>query len=398
MAALRVYLAGTCDTKGAELAYLRQLIASRGLAVSVVDVSTSGQGSDAEVTAQAVAGHHPDGASAVFTGDRGRAITSMAVAFERFMRSRDDVGGLLGVGGSGGSAIVAPAMRALAIGLPKLLVSTMAARDVSAYVGGSDIAMLYPVTDLAGLNRISRRVLANAAHAMAGMLSAEAPPSASSLPAIGITMFGVTTPCVNQLVARLAHRYDCLVFHATGTGGRSMEALAESGLLAGVLDVTTTEVCDLLMGGVLPCGEDRFGAIARSGLPYVGSCGALDMVNFGARDSVPSRYGGRLFYEHNPHVTLMRTTPEESRRIGRWIGERLNRCDGPVRFLLPTGGVSALDVPGGAFHDPLADAALFEALEQTVRQTDRRRLLRVPAAVNEPAFADALLAQFDAVM
>lgn len=398
----RVYVAGTCDTKAAELRYVCDLIAAQGLSVCLVDVSTSGlpAGSDvalAEVRPDEVAGHHPNGAAEVFTGDRGRSVSAMAIAFQRFLQGRDDVGGLLGLGGSGGAALIAPSMRGLAVGVPKLLVCTMAAGNVAPYVGASDIAMLYPVTDLAGLNRISRRVLANAAHAMAGMVLAPLPEPAADRPAVGITMFGVTTLCVNRLVVSLEADHDCLVFHATGAGGQSMEKLADSGLLAGVIDVTTTELCDLLFGGVLACTEDRLGAIARSQVPYVGSCGALDMVNFGARDSLPTRYADRILYEHNAEVTLMRTTPTENAQVGRWIGERLNRCGGPVRFLLPTGGVSALAVPGEPFHDPAADEALFTAIEESVRQTDRRRVLRVPAAINEPAFAEALLEQFYAV-
>jgi uncharacterized protein (UPF0261 family) len=207
-------------------------------------------------------------------------------------------------------------------------------------------------------------------------------------------MFGVTTTCVNQVVAQLSQTHDCLVFHATGTGGQSMEKLADSGLLRGMIDVTTTEVCDLLMGGIFPATEDRFGAVARTGLPYVGSCGALDMVNFGPVQSVPERYAGRTLYRHNPQVTLMRTTPEENARMGEWIGERLNRCDGPVRFLIPELGVSALDAPGAAFHDPAADAALFAALERTVTPTPRRRLVRLPHGINDPEFARALVENF----
>ena len=207
-------------------------------------------------------------------------------------------------------------------------------------------------------------------------------------------MFGVTTACVQAVRARLRERFDCLVFHATGTGGQSMEKLADSGLLSGILDVTTTEVCDLLMGGIFPCTEDRFGAIARSNIPYVGSCGALDMVNFGARSTVPSRYEGRLFYEHNAQITLMRTTPEENARMGRWIGEKLDRCEGPLRFLIPEKGVSALDAPGKPFHDPQADEALFAALEATLRPTANRKLLRLPFAINDEAFAKALADHF----
>jgi uncharacterized protein (UPF0261 family) len=213
------------------------------------------------------------------------------------------------------------------------------------------------------------------------------------LPAIGLTMFGVTTPCVQQLTAALAHEYDCLVFHATGVGGQSMEKLVDGGQLEGVIDITTTEVCDLMMGGVFPATEDRFGAMIRTRMPYVGSVGALDMVNFGPRDTVPARYQGRLLHQHNPQVTLMRTTPDENDRMGRWIGERLNQMD-TVRFLLPEGGVSALDRPGGAFYDQAADAALFRALEQTVRQTSTRRLVRVPAHINDPAFVAAALDAF----
>ncbi len=283
----------------------------------------------------------------MFTGDRGTAIAAMAQAFERYAAGRADIGAMLGLGGSGGTALITPAMRALPIGTPKLMVSTMASGNVAPYVGPSDIAMMYSVTDVAGLNRISRRVLGNAAGAIGGAFrqAASAAPD-DGRPALGITMFGVTTPCVQQVVPLLESRYDCLVFHATGTGGQSMEKLLDSHLLAGVLDLTTTEVCDLLFGGVLACTEDRFGAVARTGAPYVGSCGALDMVNFGAMETVPERYRGRKFYPHNPQVTLMRTTVEENARQGEWIAARLNQCQGPVRFLIPEGGVSALDAPG----------------------------------------------------
>ncbi len=390
----KVYVAGTCDTKAAELDYVRRLVVAEGVPALLVDLSTRAGGEGADVTAAEVASHHPDGAQAVFTGDRGRSVAAMAVAFQRYLATRDDVGGVIGLGGSGGTALVTPAMRALPVGVPKLMVSTVASGNVASYVGPSDIAMMYSVTDMAGLNRISRAVLANAARAIAGMARGgdDAAGDADGKPALGMTMFGVTTPCVNALVAALDAEYDCLVFHATGTGGQSMEKLAESGLLAGVVDTTTTEVCDLLMGGAFPCTEDRFGAFARTRLPYVGSCGALDMVNFGAMDTVPERYRGRNLYVHNPQVTLMRTTAEECARMGQWIGEKLNACEGPVRFLIPEGGVSALDAPGMAFHDPAADRALFDALDQTVRRTERRRLLRLPHNINDPAFAAALVA------
>ncbi|KDB65150.1 Tm-1-like ATP-binding domain-containing protein [Bordetella bronchiseptica] len=391
----RIYLAATYDTKGDEAEYLRQLLRRDGVMVVTVDVATSGQGSPAMVSAQEVAACHPQGAQAVFTGERGSAIVAMALAFERYLAGQRDVGAVLGIGGSGGTALVTPAMRALPVGVPKLMVSTMASGNVAPYVGPSDIAMMYSVTDVAGLNRISRRVLANAAGAIAGAFrQARQPIADDGRPAVGITMFGVTTPCVQHVTAALHDRYDCLVFHATGTGGQSMEKLADSGLLAGVLDLTTTEVCDFLFGGVLACTDDRFGAIARSGVPYVGSCGALDMVNFGALDTVPAACRERLLYPHNPQVTLMRTTAQENARQGAWIAERLNRCEGQVRFLIPEGGVSALDAPGQAFYDEAADAALFQALYDHVRQTDRRRLVRVPCHINDPLFARAAVEQF----
>jgi uncharacterized protein (UPF0261 family) len=282
------------------------------------------------------------------------------------------------------------------------MISTVASGDVRPYVGPSDIMMMYSITDVQGLNSISRRVLGNGAQAMAGMVKAQLVQQKEparrnvrpELPAIGLTMFGVTTPCVQQITALLKNEYDCLVFHATGVGGQSMEKLIDGGLLAGVIDITTTEICDMMMGGVLPATEDRFGAVIRTRMPYIGSVGALDMVNFGPRDTVPGHYESRQFNQHNPNVTLMRTTPEENERMGVWIGERLNRMEGPVRFFLPEGGVSALDAPGGAFHNPAADAALFNALERTVRQTAARQLVRVPQNINDPKFADAVVQAF----
>jgi len=264
---------------------------------------------------------------------------------------------------------------------------------VSPYVDVSDIMMMPSVTDMAGLNRISRVVLHNAAQAIAGMAKAPAP-AMSGKPALGLTMFGVTTAVVTAITEALKADYDCMVFHATGTGGRAMEKLADSGLLSGIIDITTTEVCDLLFGGVLPATEDRFGAVARTKLPYVGSVGALDMVNFGPRNTVPERFNTRQFIVHNANVTLMRTTRDENRAIGVWIAERLNKMNGQVRFLLPEGGVSLLDMPGKAFHDPEADNALFEAIEKTMKQTPRRSVERVKGNINEASFVDAAVAAF----
>ncbi|MBB1595767.1 Tm-1-like ATP-binding domain-containing protein [Achromobacter sp. UMC46] len=391
----RVFVAATYDTKGHEAEYVVDLLKREGLDVVSVDVSTSGAASAAQVQAQEVARSHPGGPQAVFTGDRGTAIAAMALAFERYAAGNRAIGALLGLGGSGGTALITPAMRALPIGTPKLMVSTMASGNVAPYVGPSDIAMMYSVTDVAGLNRISRRVLANAAGAIGGAFrQAGVAIEDDGRPAVGITMFGVTTACVQQVTPLLESRYDCLVFHATGTGGQSMEKLLDSHLLGGVLDLTTTEVCDFLFGGVLACTEDRFGAVARTRAPYVGSCGALDMVNFGGMETIPERYQGRKFYPHNPQVTLMRTTVEENAAQGEWIAAKLNQCDGPVRFLIPEGGVSALDAPGQAFWDPEADAALFAALDANVVQTPQRRLVRVPCHINDPLFAQTAVDHF----
>ncbi len=394
----KAYVVGTCDTKGAELRYACGLLRAAGVEPVLVDIGTRSDGGDADIRAADVAAHHPEGPDAVFVNDRGQAVAAMAEALRRFIGTRTDLAGILGMGGSGGTAMIAPAMRELAVGVPKVLVSTIASGNVAPYVGPSDLTMMPSVTDVAGINRISRQVLGNAANALAGMVSHRIPEGNADKPAIGLSMFGVTTDCVNQVTGMLEDDYDCLVFHATGTGGQSMEKLADSGMIAGVLDITTTEICDLFMDGVFSAGEGRLDAIARTGIPYVGSCGALDMVNFGAPDTVPEKWQGRTFYEHNPQVTLMRTTPEENERMGRWIGEKLNRCNGPVRFLLPEGGVSLIDAPGQPFHDPEADAALFRALEETVQQTDDRRLIRLPNNINDPEFARALVEQFRAVM
>ncbi|MCU1664110.1 MAG: hypothetical protein JWR58_4175 [Pseudonocardia sp.] len=390
------YVIGTYDTKGAELEYAAERLRAAGAEVVTVDVSTQRGRSAADVSAEEVATHHPGGVDAVFTGDRGTAVSAMAEALQRFIGSRSDVAGVLGLGGSGGTAVITPAMRALPVGVGKIMVSTVASGNVGPYVDASDIAMWYSVTDVAGLNRISRRVIGNAAHALAGIVTNEIPP-AEDRPAVGLTMFGVTTPCVTAVIERLGDTVDPLVFHATGTGGRAMEKLVDDGLVSSVLDISTTEVCDMVVGGVMAATDDRLGAIARTRVPYVGSCGALDMVNFGAPATVPSQFAGRTMYEHNPQVTLMRTTGEECVEIARFLARKLNACEGPVRFLLPTGGMSALDAPGQAFWDPEADEALFATLEAEVEQTDQRLVFRLPHHVNDPEFADALVSAWQEV-
>lgn len=392
------YVIGTHDTKADELGYVADLIEAAGTRACRVDVSTGGgrPSSATDVGAGEVATHHPDGAEAVFTGDRGSAVGAMAVALERFLTARDDVDGVLGLGGSGGTALVTPAMRALPVGVPKVMVSTVASGDTAPYVGPADIAMLHSVTDVAGLNRISRVVLGNAAHMLAGAVAGTVPSAADDRPAAGLTMFGVTTACVTAVRERLGDGVDPLVFHATGTGGRAMEKLVDDGLVTSVLDLTTTEVADLLVGGIMAAGPDRLDAVARTRVPYVGSCGALDMVNFGARDSVPDRFADRLLYEHNAQVTLMRTTPAENAEIGRFLAGKIDACAGPLLFLLPTGGVSALDAPGQAFWDPEADEALFTAIEQHVTRPER--IVRVAYNINDPEFADAAVAAWQEVI
>jgi uncharacterized protein (UPF0261 family)/ABC-type branched-subunit amino acid transport system ATPase component len=396
-----VLVVGTLDTKGTELRFIRDIIAGSGLRTRLVDVSTSGRQATCDVSAQEIALNHGRGGSAVFGPDRGAAVTAMADAFANWLRRQGNIAGVISAGGSGAASLVAPGMRTLPIGVPKLIVSSVASGDVGPYVGPADITMMYSVTDVQGLNSISRAVLSNGANAIAGMVKArldqrEARDRAAvaGLPLVGITMFGVTTPAVQKIAADLGEDFECLVFHATGVGGRSMEKLVDSGQLAGVIDLTTTEVCDLLMGGVFPATEDRFGAIIRSRVPYIGSVGALDMVNFGAPDTIPERYRNRKFHVHNPQVTLMRTTAEENERMGRWIGERLNQMDGPVRFFIPEGGVSALDAQRQPFWDPEADAALFRALESTVRQTGSRQLIRVKQNINDPEFASTVVTAF----
>lgn len=394
----RVHVVGTADTKGQELLYVKSLIEAVGVPALLVDVGTRAPTVSVDIPSAQVAAFHPHGANHVLgLTDRGAAVEAMGEAFAGFVVQRADVAGVIGLGGGGGTSIVTAGLRRLPVGVPKVMVSTLAAGDVRPFIGASDITMMYSVTDVSGLNRISRVVLGNAAHAVAGMAQ-HAIPAAEVKPAIGLTMFGVTTACVTRVVDQLSRRYDCLVFHATGTGGQSMEKLVDSGMLVGVLDVTTTEVCDLLVGGVMSASPDRLGAVARTRVPYVGSMGALDMVNFWALETVPAQFRDRHLHRHNPQVTLMRTSEGECRRIGEWIGGKLNACEGPVRFLIPERGVSAMDAPGEPFYDPQADAALFAALETTVVQTPNRQLIRLPLHINDAAFADALVEHFEQVV
>ena len=383
-------VAGTFDTKSDELNYIATHLRSAGIAVQTVDLSTKLPQSKTDIAAQEVAAHHPDGAEAVQTGDRGSAVAAMSIAFENWVQENlSSIAGLISAGGTGGTALSSPAMRSLPVGVPKVLISTVASGDVGPYVGPSDMTMMYSVTDVQGLNPISSQVLGNGAAALAGMISYAPEPANDSdhKTGLGLTMFGVTTTAVQAITSHLESDFEPYVFHATGVGGRSMEKLVDGGFIEAVVDTTTTEVCDFLFGGVFQATEDRFGAIIRTKVPYVGSVGALDMVNFGAPPTVPDRYAGRLFYEHNPQVTLMRTTVEENTEMGKWIVAKLNMMDGPVRFLLPNGGLSALDAPEMPFWDPTAREALYDAIRSGFQETENRKIVETSHHINDPEFA-----------
>lgn len=388
-----VYAIATMDTKGDELAFVVDCLRSAGVTVRTVDVSTGESVvKRADVSRESLA----DG-QVIQSCDRGTAIAKMSTSLTNFLQieaAEDRVAGVIGLGGSGGTSLISAALRKLPIGLPKLMVSTMASGNTAAYVGCSDITMMYSVVDIAGLNVVSQRVLSNAAHAMAGMVLNKND-SASSKPCLGMTMFGVTTACVTVVREALELQgNDCLVFHATGTGGRAMEQLVASGLIEGVLDITTTEVADEVVGGVMPGGPARLDAAIQAQIPMVLSLGALDMVNFGARSSVPSQFQGRNLHEHNAEVTLMRTSVEDNRLIGRWIASKLNRSQSPVTVVIPEAGVSALDAVGMPFYDPAADAALFETLESCLTPSDHLRIVRLPCHINSPKFSEALVDEF----
>jgi len=397
-----VYAIATCDTKGGELAFVAECLRHAAACITV-DVSTSTSAQvGADVPRDTVAACHPLGAAYVLNQiDRGAAVSAMSEALVAFMRRECDAGrvaGAIGLGGSGGTALIAPALRVLPIGLPKLIVSTLASGHTAAYIGQSDLILMPSVVDIAGLNSVSRPILANAAHAIAGMVRQRTTQPASTRTSVGLTMFGVTTPCVTAVRQALeADGYDCLVFHATGTGGQTMERLVAEGLIRGVIDVTTTEVADEVVGGMFPAGPARFDAILAAQVPYVLSLGAMDMVNFGALETVPPQFRDRRLHVHNAQVTLMRTTPEENRRCARWMAAKLNRSAAPLTVLIPQGGVSMLDAPGKPFHDPEADEALFSELETALQPSPQRQVRRLPYHINDPEFAQALVEAFRAL-
>ncbi|MFC4011298.1 Tm-1-like ATP-binding domain-containing protein [Nonomuraea purpurea] len=397
-----VVLIGTLDTKGEEYAWLRNRLVELGSDVIVLDAGV-GEHEErllADVPAERIAA----AAGAELRtlregGDRGAAVTAMgegAAAILAGLHALGRVDAVLALGGSGGSSIAARAVRDLPIGLPKLIVSTMAAGDVSPYVGAKDVTLMYSVVDIAGVNRLSRAILGNAAAAADGMARAYHLAKAVQTvggrerPLVGASMFGVTTPAVDAARERLAELgYEVLVFHATGSGGRALEGLADSGMLAGVLDLTTTELADDLVGGVLSAGPGRLTAAGRHGVPQVVAPGALDMVNFGPRDTVPPAFEHRLLYAHNPTVTLMRTTADEMRELGRRVAAKLRDASGPAALFVPRQGVSALDAPGAAFADPKADAACFEAMRAGL-DGSRVAVEELDLHINDPAFGRAM--------
>jgi uncharacterized protein (UPF0261 family) len=396
-----IILLGTLDTKGVEFQFVRDLLKSRGLDTLVIDAGVMGPPHfTPDVTRDKVFAAAGTTLDAVLkANDRGKAVELAAIGAAKVvadLHRQGKVDGILGVGGSAGTTIGTAAMRALPFGVPKFMVSTLASGQVKSFVGVRDICMMYSVVDISGINRISRTVLTNAANAMAGMVSSfsarSSPETARALnedndkPLITATMFGVTTPCVEAARKQIeTNGYEVLVFHATGTGGMTMESFIRDGIIEGVLDITTTELADELVGGILSAGNDRLTAAAMRGIPQVISVGALDMVNFGPRDTVPDKFKDRKFYQHNSNVTLMRTTPAENDKLGKEIAEKASAARGPTAILLPLRGVSAIDREGQVFWWPEADRALFQSIRNWVGQDVK--LIELDLHINDAEFA-----------
>jgi uncharacterized protein (UPF0261 family) len=386
-----IALLGTFDTKGEEFCFLRERIESAGLRTLMIDVGVLGDPAFAvDISAADVAAAAKENLAALRAErDRGRSVTAMATGAQAMLGWLVEQGALQGVvslGGSAGTAIATAAMRALPFGFPKLMVSTLAAGDTRPYVGTRDICMMPSVLDIAGLNRVSRRILSNAAGAICGMVAAEQATAPDQKPSIAATMFGVTTPCVTAARRALEARgYEILVFHATGTGGRAMEQLVEDDAFLAVLDLTTTELADELVGGVMSAGPHRLKAAGRKGIPQLVCPGAIDMVNFGPVETVPGQFRSRNLHVHNSSVTLMRTTVEECAEIGRTTAIRLNDACGPVTVLIPLRGVSAIDREGGPFYSQEALNAYRLALKAALRPSIR--LFELDAHINDESFA-----------
>lgn len=386
---------GTLDTKGIEHAFVAERIRESGHQTLLIDVGTGGPPQiRPDISREDVAATgNLDLPSLMARADRGECVTAMAAAAPKLLVrlcSEGRIDGVISLGGSGGTAIASAAMRALPIGFLKLIVSTVASGQTAHYVGTKDITMMPAIVDVCGLNRISRTIFCRAAGAICGMVTASVG-AESAKPIIVASMFGNTTKCVSAAVRILEDAgYEVLVFHATGTGGRTMESLIESGMVAGVLDITTTELADELVGGVLSAGPDRVNAAARCGVPAIIVPGCLDMVNFGERQSVPAQFEGRNFVIHNPQITLMRTTPEECRKLGETLAEKINRYRSPVTVLIPSRGISIISAQAGPFHDPAADAELFDAL--TSGLNPEVKVISMDCEINAPEFAHACAA------
>ncbi len=399
---MSVVIVGTLDTKGEEIDFARNILESQAVDVHIIDTGVVGEPEiEPDTTAKEVA--EAGGSNLESLRDernRGKAIEAMGEGAAAIVSRYHDEGtldGILGLGGSGNTSVATTAMRALPIGVPKLMVSTVASGDTEPYVGTQDIMMMYSVADIEGINQLSGTVISNAALAMVGMVTNDPGVTVEDRPTIGLSMFGVTTPCIQEARAWLEERgYETIVFHATGTGGQAMEQLIREGMIDGVLDVTTTEWADELVGGVLSAGPERLDAAAERGIPQVVSTGALDMVNFGPKDSVPEKFSDRRFHVHNPQVTLMRTTAEENRELGRIIAEKLNATTGPTGLVLPLQGVSMLDDEGEDFHESESDEALFDSLRG--HTDDDVKLVEVDAHINDTKFARAIAKELDSYM
>jgi len=390
----KVVIVGTLDTKGNEFKFVKDIIESQGVETFVIDAGIFEPTFEPNVSNKVVcekSGHDLEQLREV--NDRGTNVKAMAEGAALVVAElveAGEVGGFISLGGSGGSSIAATVMKVLPVGLPKILVSTMGAGDVSPYVGVKDVMMMYSIVDVAGLNNVLKEVLTNAALAIAGIVKNKQPLEASPKPLIGATMFGVTTPCVTTAREYLETQgYEVVVFHATGSGGRSMEALTESGYFAGILDITTTEWCDELVGGVLNAGPSRLDAAALNGVPQVVSVGALDMVNFGPVATVPAKFKGRNFYEHNSTVTLMRTTTEENAQLGEIIGKKVSQSVGNAAFFIPLKGVSMIDADGMPFVGKEEDESLFNALRANI-DTSKVELVELDLHINDDEFALAM--------
>ena len=390
-----VCIVGTMDTKGIEFAFIKTQVESAGVSTCVMNTGILGEPQlTPDISADEVAQAGGSSLQALRDeGDRGNSVTVMAqgaAALVAEKQAAGEIDGIISLGGSAGTTIGTTAMQAVPVGVPKIMVSTLASGDTSPYVQSKDICMMYSVVDIAGINRLSRQILANAAGAIVGMVNAEAPATATAdKPLIAATMFGVTTPCVTKAREVLEDAgYEVLVFHATGTGGQAMEDLVKGGFLAGVLDATTTELADELVGGILSAGPDRLEAAGQGGLPQVVAPGALDMVNFGPPDTVPEQFSDRLFYQHNPTVTLMRTTAEETAELGRIMARKLSEAQGPTTVIIPTQGVSAIDKTGQPFDSPEARAAWIDNLKAHIG--DNVTVIEMDAHINDDAFATRL--------